>query len=97
MYGNDRLNRDINDRINRDTERRRAAERGRFDGSGGDGGGPRREGSRLRKLIVVAAIVFVAFWVVSSPSAASNAVNETLTNVKNAVTNLAAFFNGVLE
>lgn len=42
------------------------------------------------------AIIFVLFWVISSPSTASGSVNGIVGNLKSAGESMVTFMNGVL-
>jgi hypothetical protein len=50
----------------------------------------------LKKMLGFVAIIFVLFWVISSPSTASGSVNGIVGNLKSAGQSMVTFMNGVL-
>lgn len=50
----------------------------------------------LKKMLGFVAIIFVLFWVISSPSSASGSVNGIVGNLKSAGQSMVTFMNGVL-
>jgi len=57
------------------------------------------DGSRavdVKKLLVPVLVIFVLFWIISSPGSASGSVNNGLDNLKGAGSSMVQFMNGVL-
>jgi hypothetical protein len=50
----------------------------------------------LKKLLGFVAIIFVLFWVISSPTTASGSVTGIVGNLKSAGESMVTFMNGVL-
>jgi hypothetical protein len=50
----------------------------------------------VKKLVVPLVVVFLLFWIISSPGSASGSVNNGLSNLKEAGSSMVQFMNGVL-
>ncbi len=50
----------------------------------------------MKKLVVPLVVVFLLFWIISSPGSASGSVNNGLSNLKEAGSSMVQFMNGVL-
>jgi hypothetical protein len=49
----------------------------------------------LRKLVGFLVVIFVLFWIITSPSSASGSVNGVLANLHSAGTSIATFMTNI--